>query len=229
MPGSYPRRRYRRRNLPGRRRRRGNVFSTANRYVGAARTAYGLARTAWSGVKYLKGLVNSEMYKYDLDVAPTTNTTGTVTHISAVAVGDGDNQRTGNSILCRNVYIRGTLIKAINAVSTFVRMLLIQDKQQGADTVPTIADVLEAVAVNAPLNSNSVGKYSILKDQVFMLNANNPQDVINCYIPMQSHIRFNGTAGTDIQKNGIYVMFFSNEATDAPTVAYSSRVSYHDN
>ena len=30
-----------------------------------------LARKAWSGVKYIKGLVNSEMYKMDINITST--------------------------------------------------------------------------------------------------------------------------------------------------------------
>lgn len=205
------------------------MLGTVSRYASNARSAWALAKSAWSGVKYIKGLVNSEVYKYDLDVTPTTDTSGTVTHISAVAIGDGDNNRTGNGIFVRSIYLRGTMIKHASATSTFVRMLIVQDTQQASDTIPPITGVLESIAINAPLNSDAVGKFNILRDKVFVLNSQHPQQVLQEYIPLKVHVRFNGTAGTDVQRNNMYVMFFSNEATNAPTVAYSSRVSYHDN
>lgn len=225
MPG-YRRRYVRRgRGRRGRGRRGGGFGRMARNAVGA----WSLAKSALAGVRYLRGLVNSEMYKYDLDVTPTVDTTGTVTHLTGIAVGDGDNQRTGNSIFVRGMYIRFSM--KINAVATasLIRILLVRDRQQVADTVPTIADVLEAVTPNAPLNSNSVGKYDILWDRVVALQlANLDNKFLTKFIPCRSHVRFNGTAGTDIQRNGVYLMIFSNDA-NAPTVTYSSRITYHDN
>ena len=44
-----------------------------------------------------------------------------------------------------------------------------------------------------------------------------------------THIRYNGTADTDIQKGGLYILFISDQASDYPTCDYQTRLGYHDN
>ena len=49
---------------------------------------------------------------------------------------------------------------------------------------------------------------------------------------MRSHVRYNGTSSTDIQKNGLYLIISSDQSdasTTEPLVDYVVRVNYHDN
>lgn len=191
------------------------------------------AKYAWQGVKYLTGLVNSEMYKFDSQQSgqPATSS-GSVIHLTAIAQGDGDGARTGNSIMVRSVNIKGNLIFNTGASKLFqpVRLIVFQDSQQVGDTYPTTTQLLENATTYSHLNSDTVGRFKILHNKVYNLNTGaNAGIVYQINLPMQSHVRYNGTAGTDIQKGGLYLLWMSNETVNYPTIDYEARVSYHDN
>lgn len=208
----------------------------ATRYRGIGSMPVGqAAKYAWQGVKYLTGLVNSEMYKWDVieNVASINNTLSYVAHLSAIPQGDGDAARTGNSLLAKSLNLKGLLQWNSSAAYTScaVRVAIVMDTQQIGDTSPNNANVFESNAPWSHLNSETVGRFKLLKSMFINLTNDKKAFNLNINIPMQTHIRYNGTAGTDIQRNGIYIMASSNVAsTDSPPVlSYEARLSYHDN
>lgn len=189
-----------------------------------------IASMAYKGVNYLKGLVNSEVYKFDTDTSSSPSTAGTITHLSAIAQGDAENSRSGNSIYLRSVLVNGVMQIHASATSTTYRIMIVSDSQQVGDTSPAISDILNSVGVTSALNRGTVGRFSVLYDKMFNINtAATPTRCHKIFLPMLRHVRFNGAATTDIQRNGIYLVLISNEATNTPSFAYFSRCSYHDN
>ena len=216
---------YRRRNY---RRRNGN--SSRPWYL-KKYNALDLAGKAYSGVKYLKGLVNSEMY----DIINTaTNSpilnTGSMVPLHQIAQGDGSDARTGNSILARSLFFRLVFKCNSSATVTTVRFMIVRDTQQVADTTPTAATILNSADPLSPLCLTVEGRFSVLKDKLITLNNVDSKSVpMKKFMNLYTHIRFNGAAGTDIQKNGLYALFISDEATNTPTISYNFKLSYHDN
>lgn len=192
-----------------------------------------MASRALRGVNYIRGLVNSEMFKYDTTASLAVTTSGNMDLINDMAQGDGDNTRTGNSIYIRQVDIRGELVMDTDATSTTVRLMLVCDTQQIGDTAPGVGDVLDSAlntfSVYRPLNSDTVGRFNVLYARNYILNPQRPSCLFRIFRKMRLHTRFNGIAATDIQRNGLYLLAISNEATNAPAVVYTCRVSYHDN
>lgn len=188
-----------------------------------------LAHTAWRGVRYLKGLVNSETFKFDTSTTVNPSSTGAVVHLTAIAQGDGDSDRNGNSVFSRSLYIRGIMTKNASATTTFLRVLIVRDNQQVGDGTPGVTDILESAANTAPLNSNTVGRFTVLWDRIFALDSDKLTDQFVRFIPMRYHIRYNGSAGTDIQKGGLYLVHLSDQATNTPSLNFHARVGYHDN
>jgi len=223
---AYTRRNYRRRGNFKRRR-----VGMSTPWYSKKYSVTDIASSAWKGVKYLKTLVNSEKHKIDSGPASiNVDSTGTVVHLTNIAQGDGTNQRTGNSILLSGCSVK--LQIALNSAATVsaLRILLFHDKQQVADGTPTIGEVLNSVSTMAHLNATNIGRFSILMDKMLMLGTgSNTTKVIQEYFKIQKHVRYNGTAGTDIQKNGLYIMFLSTEPTNVVLVSYGIRVSFHDN
>jgi hypothetical protein len=132
----------------GRRRRRRYKKTS---FYHCAKTAKDYAMLAYNGVKYLKGLVNSELNSVDSSDSPTgPSTSESVTHLTAIAQGDAQSQRTGNSILVKSVYIRGIWEIHASASSTFLRFLLVKDNQQVSNTSPTADDILQNVQIESP-------------------------------------------------------------------------------
>lgn len=189
-----------------------------------------IASAAYRGVKYIKGLVNSERYKFDTDTSSSPSTSGTITHLTAIAQGDAENQRSGNGILCRYILINAVMQLHASATNTTYRILIVSDSQQVGDSSPAISDVLNSVGLTSALNRGTVGRFNVLYDVVQNINnVGTPTRVHRIYLPTMCHVRFNGPLSTDIQKNGVYLILISNEATNTPSFSYFSRISYHDN
>lgn len=218
--------RYRPRYRRYRRYRRRNAASWYNKKY----STLDIARAAWRGVKYIKGLVNSEVYKKDTTASVTPNTTGAIVHLTAIQQGDDDGQRSGLSIFARSLYFRALLTMNASATNTSTRLILFRDNQQIGDSAPAITDLLEGAEIQSPLNNLHVGRFTILMDKTVDLSDGGDR-VHTCvhFIKMKKHVRYNGTNSTDIQKNGLYLAHFSTEATNTPTLVYYARVGYHDN
>lgn len=188
-----------------------------------------VARAAWSGVKYLRTLVNSELHKLDGSGSTTISTTPTVMTFHEIAQGDTDSARTGLSILHKGFYTQLIFTKHASATFTQVRVAIVQDRQQIADTAPAYTDVFRSSGILAKVNNNNPGRFKILYDKIFVLSTQHDYQQIKVFRKMSFHARYNGTAASDISKNGIYAFIVSSEATNTPTVTYDNRVYWHDN
>ena len=221
------RRRTRRKFTPRRRRAGGKAWYDRKYSPGE------LAQKALTGVYYLKGLVNSELFKNDISGnVSTMTTTGMVIPMTSIAQGDAVAGRTGNSIFVRSINMKVYFFLNPSTIGTVFRMAIIKDNQQLSDTTPTITEIYAAASpsVTAPLNVNTAGRFSVLKSWFFAMDDSKTQfRLINHYHILRHHVRYNGTSGSDVQKGGLYLVIWCNEATNAPTVQYDIRTSYHDN
>jgi len=190
-----------------------------------------LATQAAKGVWYLKGLVNSEMLHHDrTETNVSISSTGSI--LNLVAIGQGDtaaSNRTGNSILMRNHLTRIRFTKSSAATTTIVRYMIFQDTQQVGDTSPAVTDVLDTADVDSPLNLAASGRFKVLCNKTISLHSNYPIFHKETYKSLYSHIRYNGTTSSDIQKNGLYMLVIADQATNVPVMDLWSRIGYHDN
>jgi hypothetical protein len=196
-------------------------------------SAIQLASKAVAGVRYLKGLVNAELHKFDLTGSASISTAGNVFNLVNIANGDTDSDRTGNSIFVRYVNAGGMLQLNSSADNTAVRIMLVIDKQQVGDNLPTVTDILETVssptAPYSKLNSETAGRFTILSSRVYILNTERPSCSWFIKKSMRHHVRYNGTTGADIQKGGLYILAISSEATNSPAMNRNVRLSFYDN
>lgn len=222
---------------PYRRRRRWKRNQPGNKKVSWYNRKYSvsqLAAQAFRGMKYVKGLVNSEMFVLDTAMLQSPTDSGTITHVTAIGQGDGSGSRTGNSVLAKWLSIRAFAYVHGSATDTAIRLMVVMDKQQQGDTAPGVADVLDTASATynylAFLNPDQKGRFSILHDEIWTMNNVSKKDLIKkVNIKLDKHIRYNGANTTDIQKNGIYVISISSEATNAPALKIEARLGYHDN
>lgn len=190
-----------------------------------------LASKALAGVRYLKGLVNSERMSHVKVISGTVPNTLQTFALADIAVGDQDGQRTGNSILAKSILVRAQFTNNSASPNTLYRMMLLQDTQTIADTnTLTITDVLESTSTLAAISKTTAGRFKILKNWFFSTNSvNATQKLITHYHKMHHHIRYNGTATGDIQKGNLYLVFFSDQPTNSPNCTINVKLSYHDN
>jgi len=197
-------------------------------------TTTNVAKAAWSGVKYLRTLVNSEVHKFDVGVTTTTpSTTAVITQLNAIAQGDLSSNRTGNSLLLKYLTMRVAVLASTSANQTLLRIIVFFDKQQIADTAPATTDLLSVNSTLAFLNNNAAGRFQVIDDRFINLDNLSKKSMhykyYKSFAGSNIHCKYNGAASTDIQKNGLYVAFISNEATNTPSVTGLIRLGYHDN
>ena len=216
---------YRRSYRRAPRKRKQNWYNRERTY-----TYKGAAEAALKGVKYLKGMINSEMNVHDVSFGTALTSTAVITPLAEMAQGDTELLRTGISILSRRLEIRATFSQHTSATISHVRILVVRDKQQVADADPVIGNILKASTVQSQFAHLDKGRFTILKDNVFSLyDVSKTGHTINWSFPMEKHIRYNGAAAGDIQKNGLYLVTLSSEATNGVAVALQTRLFYHDN
>lgn len=217
---------YRRRNFRGKRRRK---IAWYNRKY----SAKSLAFKALRNIHYIKGLVNSEMYSVVQSGSSGLNTGASpwVLNLTGVAMGDQKDQRTGNSILLRNIFARFQFLNNTSATATAIRMMLVLDTQTVSDesTLAT-TDILESTSTLSGISTTTAGRFKILKNYFFVLSANGTASrVITLNKTLRHHVRYNGTGASDIQKGAIFLIAFSDQATNTPTLWYNTKIKYHDN
>lgn len=196
-----------------------------------ASTAFNIAKAAWSGIKFIKGLVNVEKHKFDTTFATTVSTFPGVSNLVAIPQGDGEGQRTGNSLLTKYAYITLNMVRSASstAVSDTVRVVVVVDKEQAGDTAPPYNGVFESNDPLALINKVNVGRFSILYDKFYNLTSNTPAIQIKEMVPLNLHVRYNGAASTDIEKSGIYLMWVGSNGTNQVSFNGFVRVAYYDN
>lgn len=190
-----------------------------------------MARSAWQGVRYLKGLVNSEQFVHDVAGFVNPTIAGDAIPLTDIPQGDQIGTRTGNSILVKRAYIRVKLDKHATPASSTIRYALVRDSQQVSDGAPTYENVFSpGGGVLSALNSAQLGRFTILEEKLLTVDTDNPSRVFVINVSMSSHVRYNGSNSTDIQKNGLYLVVCSTENSGTqPTFTYRSRVYFHDN
>ena len=193
-----------------------------------------LAYKAYKGVRYIRGLVNSEMlHKDKIYSSGSIGGSGTVALVSNMAQDDTASGRTGNSVLLRKINYRLKFeINSSVTSNTSITMILFFDTQQIGDTTPVWTDVYDSANTWSLISMATAGRFKILQRKDITLTpaaGGRPAVELKGNFNVYKHIRYNGTAGTDIQKNGFYVGFISSESTNTPTVSGMFRLGYHDN
>ncbi len=211
-----------RRRRPTRRRRR------AVAWYNKKHSAMSLAvKTA----KYVRKYLNVERKLFDTVVSGTVSSTGTITHLNAVPIGDGQNSRDGVSVKATFLGVRMEYTEhASVAGATFLRVLILRDLRQVASSTPAIATILQTVDRNSFFNEDTLGRFQILHDKVYGLsNVGTVGRHIELNFPMNSHVRWNADLGSNIESNGLYIALISNQGTNVPTIGFTSRFRYVDN
>jgi len=212
---------------------------TAGDAISVASRAYSMAKQLWT-------LLNVEEKKFEVDGTGTVTTTPTVINLSNIAQGTDYNNRVGDSILTQDLEVRVVLSGNAIVNGHYGRVLIVRDKEsQGTD--PLLSDVLASISnyMVAPANPLYRQRYNVLYDEVFSIN--NPVGLATAgtstnYLPTRlvlppykrkqnQHIRYDSTAGADASnlEGQLFLMLWSDQASNGPTFAYASQLTFTDN
>lgn len=197
----------------------------------------------YKDVKYLKGLINSELhYDYSPYTGQVIDTAGKVYHLTAIGQGDTNATRSGNTILPRYMTV---MIKLENSVIDFetVRVLLFRWKDS---STPVVADLFEdnSAPVYSPLNDNITGnlrdrQIDVLKDEWFTLGGDSMTrgsvfvkyqlDLNPSSKNIKDHIKYDNAVTTS-PSGGIYLVLIGrNTGLNATNFEGSHKLTFYDN
>lgn len=202
------------------------------RYAG---DAYDLASRTWKGLNEIRKFINIEEKYSDINSSQSPDQNGAVTCLSQLAQGTTMNTRVGNSVRCQHFSVRGRV--AVNAsVTTFsvVRVVVIRD-MEGQGTPPVASDIFETVGTSAaprqPLDWLNRKRFSLLYDTFLTVApASGCAREFFFTVELAKHVLYRGTTAASASdgEGSIYIVSLSDEATNTPTVSYSSRMTYTD-
>lgn len=190
---------------------------------------WGLAKKAASGV--VKYYLNPEYKFLDNSGSITPTSSGQIiSGNSLIGQGDTNSTRDGNSIKITSWLHRHSLEKHASATATRVRLIWFYDISS-AGAVPAVLDVLETASTLSPMNKLNGARFKIVKDSHFTLSTDKPLIQTQFYKKMQHHIKYLDTTAntTSLGQGPLYVLAISSEATNTPTLNYSSRMRFLDN
>lgn len=209
---------------------RGRYRFTRDAFRASGRTA----RKALGLAKYVKSLVNVEFKYHDAGVTGSLSTTPSITYITQIAQGDSSSTRDGNSVKLKSLDLRAKFTGNTSAEATYCRFIVGIDKLHSGTNV-TVAGATDnsLLGVQDPCSQrdlNNKKRFIILMDKVVHF-SNNSQETryFKLFKNFNMKMEYNGTGASDMRSNHLFVMAFSDQATNTPTWQYRSRVRFLDN
>jgi len=166
-----------------------------------------------------------EPKNYNIDVAVSPTTTGTLTLLSGIAQGTDVGQRVGNSIFVTDVRVSGRVVinAAVTSFST-ARLVLLRDNENSG-AAPVLSDILEAtgstVVTRSPRNFLNRKRFTFLYDELFVLAPNSPSALpIGFDMKINREVRYRGTGNTvaAAAEGTLYLMCVSDETSSPPNL-----------
>lgn len=176
-----------------------------------------------------------------------TNNAGSIVLLSGIQQGQTFATRIGEIVSPQSIEFRfdTTAFQTQSLISSNLRVIIFQDRQIRTSTLPTVADVLETVVFNSPLNHINVNskRFNILMDKVMTLDPNtfNPGSGVALAVwttqtsqRMTKRIRLSGkiyytNATTGTERNNMYILYLSDQfAATSPSVNCYSRLIFED-
>lgn len=173
-------------------------------------------------------------------------TTGFVHHVTQVSAGDGESNRTGTAISVKTIAIRGIIGTAadLSVTQGVLRFLIVVDREQIADTSPTAAGIIaDGVFTANPVmnlpNTEELERFRILYSsrpiELRRLSLDTDQFVPGTASSIFEYnwsgtlkVSYNGTAVSDIAKNGIYFVILSDQAAATVDFTGVARLGFTD-
>ncbi len=183
-------------------------------------------------VTKLKGLLNTEFKALDIASSATITTTPSILMLSGLAKGDDFDNRDGRQVRWKSVEVSMQVVMHTTPINTLLRVMVVIDKQPNA-TLLTIAELLVQTTIDSLKNLDNRKRLVILRDDVIELSDGKGTSLLWKYYKKIDMITVydDGDAGTiaDIETNALYLIMFSSEATNGPTVQRFIRTRFIDN
>lgn len=200
-------------------------------------------------IRYLKSIVNSELFSHTGSTSNNIDSTGTVLSLNDVPQGDGGVSRTGLSILPRYQSINISINKSLTgpAHETF-RLIVFRYWGEATSVAPsvTVSEILQNVNPHSYLNDDNTGsrgdrerRIEVHKSKLFTLD--NVSDTSRTWkwniqvngqnVRNKQHIKYrDGTTESPIS-GGFYVLILSTNGTGGNKSSFTTyyKLGFYDN
>lgn len=144
--------------------------------------------------------------------------TGRIHHLTAIAAGTAVTERVGRRVRLHGLNMRFRVERLSNTDFPIAfTMMVVLDTQQVGDNAPSASDIVAYTGDRdcgmGILNKANVPRFKVLYRNTFLLadiqSGMNAQ-LIDKYLRLPAvNVGYNGTASTDIERNGLYLCMFS--------------------
>jgi len=171
------------------------------------------------------------------------DTTGSVTALNLLAIGDDNTTRDGRQVTIKSVQVRGLIRPNDSIVNpSLARVMLVWDNAVNSGTIATIAQILTAAdSKSFPLIDNS-NRFTILSDDSFALAEQSSTatqsfagaPMVHCYekyLRINQVTQYSGTTAAigSIQNGALYLVTIGSQAAGAgSTLDAATRVRFTD-
>lgn len=221
--------------------KRGKGKSRFKRVANAVKSGVNLASTAMKAYKIAKSVaavINVEKKYFDVTASAAISSTAVITPLSLITQGDSYNNRDGNSVKLQSHFIRFHFLLNAASNNSTIRFMVVQDREYPNGTAVAIGQLIEntsggATSIVSPALHTTGRRFNVLLDKQVMLSTGSEWcNVYEQYLPIGNHIHYSDTnpnTTTDTREGQLYVVLFSDQTTNTPTVTYYSRLRFVDN
>lgn len=178
--------------------------------------------------------LETKYFEYANQLSNGTASTPVIFSLSAMSQGDGSNERVGNEVTPKYLTFRSKLTGAASGSgdNQGYRLMLIQWLEDVSDNAIAIGDVLESSSfVFSNYKHGQSLSFKVLYDEMGTVakNSANPDHTqfikFTADLKKAGNIQFDGTTATH---NQLYLIFWSDEVTNAPAFRWGTRLAYTD-
>lgn len=221
-------------------------YNRSNRTLSRTSSRRGSIRQQVGSIHKALRTIAPEVKYLDVAVSSTNIATpGAIVHCTAIAQGDLLGNRTGEGIKLQSISLHGSWTMPVATTPTanaYIRVVIFVDKQQVADTTPGVTTVFSPTGPQEmQLNTTALKRFRILyASPVLDLRRLAAATALSTtVVPTQSplfsfdwsgnmEVRFNGANTTDIEKNGVYVAYLSDDANNTIDTSVTCRLGFID-
>ncbi len=187
------------------------------------------------GMAIATRILNVEEKMLDLVQAGVAVVQGTpnIQSVNLIAQGNDYKNRAGNSIAARNLMVNISAVANSTAGTNFLRFIIFQDLENTGST-PSAATLLESTGADIYLShyNHILGnRFRVLADEHIILLNGQQAYYRRIVCPIDTDILYQGTGATagDLYNGALFIAIVTDNATNGPTVAFDSRLTYVDN
>jgi hypothetical protein len=159
------------------------------------------------------------------------STSGNVLYLSSIAQGASYNERVGTTVIPIRLNFKARLTLSVPLTgynSTFVRIIIFQDRQQVDSTTPLASQVITPIEPEAARNWFYRNRFNVISDETHFMDVYHPTKWLDRTFNVSGSMDYSSSGSTSICKNGLYALILQDNAVYPVGLDYWFRLYYSD-